>query len=215
MPACPRPSVTRPSTRRDWWRCGARAILGRDVGREAQDAGVRSRQGAGVPPGTRCRKDTWRHRGGDVTIACWEPGQTSPNHLHPNATEIYFCVRGGDAMHTPDATIDITPGSFVVHLPGELHEYANDPARTVLSRAPWQRFLSAHKGLAEQSTGRRGPRTPPCSRRPADQLSGARTKQRMPTCGVQQAIARPVGLSVRFRIRWSGTRRHSPSISAS
>ena len=25
---------------------------------------------------------------GDVTVACWDPGQTSPNHMHPNATEI-------------------------------------------------------------------------------------------------------------------------------
>ena len=33
---------------------------------------------------------------GDVTIACWEPGQTSPNHLHPNATEIYYTNRPKD-----------------------------------------------------------------------------------------------------------------------
>ena len=35
---------------------------------------------------------------GDVTVACWEPGQVSPNHLHPNATEIYF--QGGGTMRT-------------------------------------------------------------------------------------------------------------------
>ena len=35
---------------------------------------------------------------GDVTVACWDPGQTSPNHLHPNATEIYFCVQGGGSV---------------------------------------------------------------------------------------------------------------------
>ena len=32
---------------------------------------------------------------GDVSIACWEPGQVSPNHCHPEATEIYFCFEGG------------------------------------------------------------------------------------------------------------------------
>ena len=37
-------------------------------------------------------------------------------------------------MRTADATVDITPGSLVVHPPGELHEYANGPARTVLFR---------------------------------------------------------------------------------
>ncbi len=71
---------------------------------------------------------------GDVTVACWEPGQTSPNHLHPNATEIYFCVSGGGVMRTPSGTVDIKPGCFVVHPRGELHEYVNGPERTLLFR---------------------------------------------------------------------------------
>ena len=79
---------------------------------------------------------------GDVTIACWEPGQTSPNHLHPNATEIYFCVEGGGVMRTPGATVDITPGSFVVHPPGELHEFANGAERTVLFRVRYGKDFS-------------------------------------------------------------------------
>ena len=28
---------------------------------------------------------------GDVSIACWKPGQVSPIHCHPEAVEIYFC----------------------------------------------------------------------------------------------------------------------------
>ena len=32
---------------------------------------------------------------GDYTVACWEPGQISPNHCHPHCTEIYFCFEGG------------------------------------------------------------------------------------------------------------------------
>jgi quercetin dioxygenase-like cupin family protein len=71
---------------------------------------------------------------GDVTVACWEPGQISPYHCHPHATEIYFCYQGGGKMRTPRETIDIVPGSFAVHPPGELHEYANGPARTLLFR---------------------------------------------------------------------------------
>src|SRR5204863_1260936 len=72
---------------------------------------------------------------GDVTVACWEPGQISPNHCHPGATEIYFCFEGGGTMRTPDGTtVEITPGSFVVHPRGELHEYANGPERTLLFR---------------------------------------------------------------------------------
>jgi quercetin dioxygenase-like cupin family protein len=72
--------------------------------------------------------------GGDVTVACWEPGQISPNHCHPRATEIYFCFTGGGTMRTPDRTVDVTPGAFIVHPPGELHEYANGPQRTLLFR---------------------------------------------------------------------------------
>ncbi len=71
---------------------------------------------------------------GDVTVACWEPGQVSPNHLHPTATEIYFCFQGGGTMRTPGGTVEVKPGSFVVHPRGELHEYINGPRRTLLFR---------------------------------------------------------------------------------
>jgi len=71
---------------------------------------------------------------GDVTVACWEPGQCSPNHLHPNATEIYFCFEGGGTMRTPGGTVAVKPGAFVVHSRGELHEYINGPQRTLLFR---------------------------------------------------------------------------------
>jgi len=72
--------------------------------------------------------------GGDVTIACWDPGQASPYHCHPDATEIYFCFEGGGTMRTPNETIALGPGMFVVHPPGELHEYVNGPKRTLLFR---------------------------------------------------------------------------------
>jgi quercetin dioxygenase-like cupin family protein len=72
--------------------------------------------------------------GGDVTVACWEPGQVSPYHCHPDATEIYFCFSGGGSMRTPAQLIDIAPGTFVIHPPGELHEYANGAGRTLLFR---------------------------------------------------------------------------------
>ena len=71
---------------------------------------------------------------GDVTVACWEPGQVSPNHLHPNATEIYFCFSGGGTMRTPTGDVAVKPGCFVVHPRGELHEYVNGPERSLLFR---------------------------------------------------------------------------------
>jgi len=71
---------------------------------------------------------------GDFTVACWEPGQVSPYHCHPDATEIYFCFSGGGTMRTPTQSLAIVPGAFVVHPPGELHEYTNGAQRTLLFR---------------------------------------------------------------------------------
>ena len=79
---------------------------------------------------------------GDVTVACWEPGQISPYHCHPNATEIYFCFEGGGKMRTPERTINVVPGAFVVHPRGELHEYINGPQRTLLFRVRYGEDMS-------------------------------------------------------------------------
>jgi len=80
-----------------------------------------------------------------VTVACWEPGQISPYHCHPHATEIYFCFSGGGTMRTPKETIAVTPSSFVVHPPGEVHEYENGPSRTMLFRVRYgSDMLSRH-----------------------------------------------------------------------
>mgnify|MGYP001410007652 FL=1 len=71
---------------------------------------------------------------GDVSIACWEPGQVSPNHCHPDATEIYFCFEGGGTMRTDSGEVEVRKGGLVVHPRGELHEYINGEYRTILFR---------------------------------------------------------------------------------
>ncbi|MCZ6510225.1 MAG: cupin domain-containing protein [Alphaproteobacteria bacterium] len=80
---------------------------------------------------------------GDFNVACWEPGQVSPNHCHPDATEIYFCYLGGGTMTTPGGTIEVKPGAFIVHPPGEVHEYANGPERTLLFRVRYGADMAA------------------------------------------------------------------------
>lgn len=85
-------------------------------------------------PARHVEKILGRVGGGDFTVACWEPGQISPYHCHPEATEIYFCLQGGGVMRTPREEVAVTPGSFVVHPPGEVHEYENGPQRTLLFR---------------------------------------------------------------------------------
>src|SRR5258708_12535650 len=67
---------------------------------------------------------------GDVTVACWEPGQTSPYHCHPNAVELYFCFEGGGTMKTPTETVEVNPGCFVVHPRGDLHQCQTGPPPT-------------------------------------------------------------------------------------
>lgn len=81
--------------------------------------------------------------GGDFSVACWEPEQVSPYHCHPNATEIYFCFEGGGEMRTPETSVPVTPGSFVVHPPGELHEYVNGAERTLLFRVRYGQDMSS------------------------------------------------------------------------
>lgn len=81
--------------------------------------------------------------GGDYAVACWEPGQVSPHHCHPNATEIYFCFTGGGVMRSATGPVDVAPGSFCVHPPGELHEFANGPMRSLLFRVRYGQDLAA------------------------------------------------------------------------
>ena len=78
---------------------------------------------------------------GDVSIACWEPGQVSPNHCHPDATEIYFCFEGGGVMRAIDEEIEIKKGGLVVHPRGELHEFTNGPERTILFRVRYGKTM--------------------------------------------------------------------------
>ena len=83
--------------------------------------------------------------GGDVTVACWEPGQVSPNHCHPQATEIYLCLEGRGHMNVNGEQIAIEPGTFILHPPGEIHEYVNGDQRTVLFRVRYgENFASKH-----------------------------------------------------------------------
>ena len=82
--------------------------------------------------------------GGDISIACWEPGQVSPYHCHPDATEIYLCISGRGTMRTAARSVDITAGSFVVHPPGELHEFSNGAQRTTLFRVRYGASMRAH-----------------------------------------------------------------------
>jgi quercetin dioxygenase-like cupin family protein len=118
----------------------------RNTIKEAEETGMQVFDLAGeaaFDPKKHVEKILGKVAGGDVTVACWEPGQISPNHCHPHATEIYFCFTGGGTMRTPQQTVAVAPGGFVVHPPGELHEYENGTARTLLFRVRYGTDMAA------------------------------------------------------------------------
>lgn len=94
-------------------------------------------------PSERVEEVLARVEDGDFTVACWEPGQVSPYHCHPWATEAYLCLEGGGVMRTPTGETDVRPGGFVIHPPGELHEYENGPRRSLLYRVRYGPDLAA------------------------------------------------------------------------
>jgi quercetin dioxygenase-like cupin family protein len=94
-------------------------------------------------PDERVEKVLATVEGGDFTVACWEPGQVSPYHCHPFATEAYFCFEGGGVMRTPAEEVVVEPGGFVVHPPGEMHEFENGPERSLLYRVRYGEDVSA------------------------------------------------------------------------
>ena len=46
-------------------------------------------------------------------------------------------------MNTPEGSVDVVPGAFVVHPPGELHEYVNGTERTLLFRVRYGTDMAA------------------------------------------------------------------------
>ena len=52
-------------------------------------------------------------------------------------------------MRTPKETVDIVPGSFVVHPPGELHEYVNGSERTLLFRVRYGKDMESRRAVAK------------------------------------------------------------------
>jgi mannose-6-phosphate isomerase-like protein (cupin superfamily) len=58
----------------------------------------------------------------DISIACWEPGQTSPIHHHPGADEIYHVIDGTGLFNDGLKEQRLGPGSTVIFPAGEAHQ---------------------------------------------------------------------------------------------
>ena len=57
-----------------------------------------------------------------VSIACWEPGQTSPIHSHPGADEIYHILEGEGLFRDGRTERRLGPGETVLFPAGEVHQ---------------------------------------------------------------------------------------------
>lgn len=58
----------------------------------------------------------------DISIACWEPGQTSPIHFHPHADEIYHVLVGEGIFSDGRTEGRLGPGGTVIFPAGEVHQ---------------------------------------------------------------------------------------------
>ncbi len=57
-----------------------------------------------------------------VSIACWEPGQVSPIHNHPEADEIYYLLEGEGLFSNGRTERRLGPGGIVFFAAGEPHQ---------------------------------------------------------------------------------------------
>jgi quercetin dioxygenase-like cupin family protein len=72
-------------------------------------------------------------------MSCYEPGQITPLHLHPNDDEVVFCVEGRGAVTFEERdAVPLVPGSFVSLPAGLAHglEAAPDSRMVVIYTAP-------------------------------------------------------------------------------
>src|SRR5215467_10308385 len=58
----------------------------------------------------------------DISIACWEPGQTSPIHRHPGADEIYHVISGSGLFNDGRTERRLGAGDTVIVSAGEVHQ---------------------------------------------------------------------------------------------
>jgi quercetin dioxygenase-like cupin family protein len=58
----------------------------------------------------------------DISIACWEPGQTSPIHRHPGADEIYHVIAGSGLFNDGRIERRLVAGDTVIFPAGEVHQ---------------------------------------------------------------------------------------------
>jgi mannose-6-phosphate isomerase-like protein (cupin superfamily) len=58
----------------------------------------------------------------DITIACWEPGQTSPIHCHPGADEIYHVISGSGLFTDGQTERKLSAGDTVIFPAGDVHQ---------------------------------------------------------------------------------------------
>ena len=83
-------------------------------------------------------------------INCYEPGQVTPTHVHPDDDEVILCVEGRGAVTFPDReSVPMVPGTLV-----------NVPAGLVhgLQSAPDSRMVLVYTARANYTSIRSNPK---------------------------------------------------------
>jgi mannose-6-phosphate isomerase-like protein (cupin superfamily) len=58
--------------------------------------------------------------------ATFMPGQTGSPHAHPDMWEVYLCASGRGTIKVQNRSLSLSPGTFVVVEPGEIHAVENN-----------------------------------------------------------------------------------------
>ena len=90
---------------------------------------------------------------------CYEPGQITPLHMHPNDDEVVFCVEGRGAVTFEDRdAVPMVPGTLVSLPAGLAHRLEAAPdSRMVLVYTTNAGYTSTRPGTESGGTGVRLP----------------------------------------------------------
>jgi quercetin dioxygenase-like cupin family protein len=61
----------------------------------------------------------------------YSPGDSVPNHYHPNSRHVLFVLDGNGVLHGEDGDTDLSPGDVAIINKGEPHFFSNESAE------PW------------------------------------------------------------------------------
>lgn len=72
------------------------------------------------------------HTKGLVRLLCFEPRQEVPLHIHPEADEVFYVVRGAAVFTVEEETTQVSAGNLVKADAGKRHGWNNGAEKLIL-----------------------------------------------------------------------------------